>query len=350
MNVRPLCLDGGSIRELLDEEIAEWGTPTSVGNMFEYIEQNCDRANIMVGTIPCDGNQINDTTYPDAVAAVRAGKQKAVTEAEWQADPKKRFMWSLGGGSGPTAWVRPPDLNGVQPGSLKPAYIRGAATDAQVGAGHDSSMQGHIHGNTGSGTPNAGQIGVGGQSNTGVNVQPTTGPRADGTNGEPKVSDETRGVGAHYLWTVRVFGTVSNPGAVDAAQLATDLAVANAKIATLESKQGDIYAYPNSGTEASPANISINSRYVVANPFPGFKVGVEVQILYEGVWCVVRMGGSGAASYGAEVAQHSDGTLVLITGTQYMITASALHYFSGVRPASANVAASLPSRLSVHKL
>ena len=122
------------------------------------------------------------------------------------------------------------------------------------------------------------------------------------------------------------------------------------EIAEWVKKHGDVYAYPNSGTEPSPATIAINSRYVVANPFPGFKVGVEVQILYEGVWCVVRMGGSGAASYGAEVAQHSDGTLVLITGTQYMITASALHYFSGVRPASANVAASLPSRLSVHKL
>lgn len=124
----------------------------------------------------------------------------------------------------------------------------------------------------------------------------------------------------------------------------------DAEIADLKSKEGGVYAYPNNGTEASPAAIAINSRYVVANPFPGFKVGAEVQILYEGAWCVVRMGGSGAASYGAEAGQHSDGTLVLVTGTQYMITASALHYFSGVRPASANVTASLPSRLLVHKL
>lgn len=42
--------------------------------------------------------------------------------------------------------------------------------------------------------------------------------------------------------------------------------------------------YPNGGTEEAPANVSINTRYVMANPFLGEPVIVVAEILYDGIW------------------------------------------------------------------
>lgn len=42
--------------------------------------------------------------------------------------------------------------------------------------------------------------------------------------------------------------------------------------------------YPNGGTSESPANISINSRYIMENPFPGKLVMCEAEILIDGKW------------------------------------------------------------------
>lgn len=42
--------------------------------------------------------------------------------------------------------------------------------------------------------------------------------------------------------------------------------------------------YPNGGSPSSPANVTINSRYVMDNPFPGFYVSCEVQILISSKW------------------------------------------------------------------
>jgi hypothetical protein len=41
---------------------------------------------------------------------------------------------------------------------------------------------------------------------------------------------------------------------------------------------GFAIVYPNGGSESSPANVSINSRYVNSNPFPGHEVICEAQI------------------------------------------------------------------------
>lgn len=69
---------------------------------------------------------------------------------------------------------------------------RGVDVGRVLGAAQLHAMQGHIHENTGSGTPDTGKIGVGGQTNTGVKVQPTGGPVSDGVNGVPLTAKETR--------------------------------------------------------------------------------------------------------------------------------------------------------------
>lgn len=76
---------------------------------------------------------------------------------------------------------------------------------------------------------------------------------------------------------------------------------------------GFAYAYPNGGTEAAPATITINSRYTVANPFPGHEVIVLAEILIGGKW-----GDAGwfysSGGYGTKGSQLDLNTLVVQTG------------------------------------
>ncbi|MNT27879.1 hypothetical protein D3C72_1635310 [compost metagenome] len=83
---------------------------------------------------------------------------------------------------------------------------------------------------------------------------------------------------------MHAFGAVVNPGSVDAAQLASDLAALDAEFQTLVGQIEFTIIYPNGGSEASPANIAINSQYVLTNPFPGHHVILEPEVLYEGNW------------------------------------------------------------------
>jgi hypothetical protein len=76
---------------------------------------------------------------------------------------------------------------------------------------------------------------------------------------------------------------------------------------------GFAYAYPNSGTEAAPATVTVNSRYTVANPFPGHEVIVLAEILIGGKW-----GDAGwfysSGGFGTKGSQLDLNTLVVQTG------------------------------------
>lgn len=340
----------GKIYGLMGNELVEIPAQSGGGGeLFEYSWHNGPRSSIgeiTPGRIPADGQQITLLQYPEAVQAVLDGKQNSVPAAEWLATPSKRNCWGIGDG-----YVYVPDLNGARADTGKPFYLRGGPE------GLDGTSVGDaIRDIVGSF-----------QSRTNIAIAPTGAfsavevagvGAANAASGQlvtfqaSKVvptADENRVKTAYGVWTVRVFTEVSNGGAVDAAQLATQLAVVDAKVQALDANTGFTIIYPNGGTQASPANVAINSRYVESNPFPGFPIMCSVELLYGGEWCEVKMGGSGAASYGADAGQHNNSSIVLITGTQYLITTSALHYFSGVRP-GAHVTTGLPCRIKVWKL
>lgn len=44
--------------------------------------------------------------------------------------------------------------------------------------------------------------------------------------------------------------------------------------------------YPNGGSAVNPANVTINTRYTMANPFPGHEIDLKVQLQYGGEWGV----------------------------------------------------------------
>lgn len=336
--------------EWYDRINSAWKEFSVSGELFDYAWHNGPRSSIDIGRVATDGQQLLFLTYPDVCQAIWDGKQHAVTESVWQADPTKRNCWSQGDG---TSWVRVPDLNAVVAGTGKAFYLRGGPSAVNGTSAGDaireiSGVVGVVYGGAGFEPtgPYASEASVGNLT-------------ADGGRNWNKVSfsasrvvptaDENRVKTAYGVWTVRVFTEVSNVGALDAGQIATQLSAVDANVQALNDGTGFTIIYPNGGTQASPANVAINSRYVTSNPFTGFPVMCSVELLYGGEWGEVKMGGSGTASYGAEAGQHNNSSVVLVTGTQYLITSTALHYFSGVRP-GASVSTGLPCRIKVWKL
>lgn len=45
--------------------------------------------------------------------------------------------------------------------------------------------------------------------------------------------------------------------------------------------------YPNGGNATSPANVTINNRYTIPNPFPGHEIDFRIQLQFGGEWSCV---------------------------------------------------------------
>lgn len=97
------------------------------------------------------------------------------------------------------------------------------------------------------------------------------------------------------------------------AGVSSDVAVTPSKLAGVADFA---MIYPNGGSEASPATVTANTRYVVTNPFPGYRVFCEPEILIAGAW-----GYPGwyylndtSAGHGVSAHQHNNGDVVVQTG------------------------------------
>lgn len=86
--------------------------------------------------------------------------------------------------------------------------------------------------------------------------------------------------------------------------------------------------YPNSGTEANPATISVNSSYVEANPFSGYYVACQAEIQYGGDWYPCNQVGITLSShgYGVDVGQINDGSIKVVTGSAYIAQTPVTRY------------------------
>lgn len=131
-------------------------------------------------------------------------------------------------------------------------------------------------------------------------------------------------VGTEGKWVVKLFGTVTNPGSADAAQLSSDFANLDSRVTALESNgTADVdftIIYPNGGSAESPANVTVNTRYVEANPFPGHYVLCEAEIHREGVWGSTGWWGQSVVS-GVRAGQLAD-SIIIQTGASYLDTSS----------------------------
>jgi len=106
-----------------------------------------------------------------------------------------------------------------------------------------------------------------------------------------------------------------------------------------------VWLYPNGGTASSPANIAVNSRYVMNHPFPGFHVKCVLQLLYNSNW------GNPSFTYTSvgvgATANVLGNNIIVQTGGSYLISTSA----NGGDPfgISTNVAGPLPCRVYCEK-
>lgn len=295
----------------------------SGGELFEYAWHNGPRSSIAPGRVPTDGQQLLLLTHPDVCQAIWDGKQHAVNESAWQADPTYRNCWSRGDGQ---SWVRVPDLNAAVAGTGKPFYLRGGD-----GSLNGSSVGDAIRNITaGMALLQGGKRGLAAtDGGTGAVRTYATGighnaPIVEGTswgftfNASLVVptADENRVKTAYGVMTVRVFTEVSNKGALDASQLATQLGLTDARVQTLDANTGFTIIYPNGGSAAAPANAAINSRYVTANPFPGYHVICCAELFVGGAW-----GATGwiysAGGMGVVAAKHGD-NIITTTGSTHL--------------------------------
>ncbi|WP_025135933.1 hypothetical protein [Achromobacter sp. DH1f] len=253
------------------------------------------RTSIPAGQIPADGQTASRATFPDLAAMVVAGTLPVVSEADWLADPLKRGAYTLGDGS---TTIRMPDYNGKSSGSIGALFMRG---DGSLSSGVDGSIQRDAMQNI------AGSLDIGwGRNIARMVANPsgnTNGPFrtvVDGGNGYlvegsarvasdyassytfdasrvARTASETRPSNVAGVWTVQAFGAVTNPGAADAAQLASDYAALNSAFQSLETSVGFVHYYPG-GSLQNPPTIQTNTRYVYDNPFPGCPVVCEAQL------------------------------------------------------------------------
>ena len=184
------------------------------------------------GTVYGDGQLLNRNQFPTLVSELLAGHLPVVSDAVWLSDPSKRGCYTLGNG---TTTFRVPDLNGVYAGSIKAPVFRGDG-GFTIGDVQRSSVPnitgGFVIGRT-TGAVNETATEITGAFYKGATfgsaaeqLGTTTGKvlkfdasRVSGVYTEGV--DEVRANGIIIVWVVRTHGVVNNPGAVDAAVLAS---------------------------------------------------------------------------------------------------------------------------------
>lgn len=104
--------------------------------------------------------------------------------------------------------------------------------------------------------------------------------------------------------------------------------------------------YPNGGSEGSPANVSINTRYSLDNPFPGHHVLCVAEIQLGGVWgppgWMYNSGGQGVLA-----ARESGDDIIVQTGSSQVYNRA---NFAGGVHGGATAGTSAPCRVLVYKV
>ncbi|MGE8501698.1 MAG: hypothetical protein ACN6P1_05610 [Pseudomonas sp.] len=148
----------------------------------------------------------------------------------------------------------------------------------------------------------------------------------------------------------RLFLKKANGDMVDVTSIAGIIGLTEALAGKVNAGDVDFtIIYPNGGSEASPANVAINTRYVEANPFPGYRVICIAQMQYLGGWADIGLSGyASSQSAGIGVAQRGDGSIVVETGSHFLGTVTP--YMPWAATTRSNLAAAAPCRVKVWKV
>lgn len=327
------------------------------------------RSPMRTGYASGDGQTLSRALYPDAFAAIQAGLVPVCSDADWLADPAKRGCFTLGDGS---TTFRVPDYNGVQPGSYGPVYLGGG----NVAGG--SILRDRIQNITGEGAPfYLAGVGVSSGALSSTTYGPT--PAKVGVKGADygenstikfdasrvaRTGATTRPITAEGCIAIRLFGAVQNAGSADAAALASavvDLSVrvsvVEGKVVVLEQRKSTCLVNAT-GTGAPhetvvaqlPANITINSRYVIPNPFgSGVPVLLVAEIFLGGAWCDPSFVlADGNVGYGVKATHKSDTGIIVQTGVGGLVVSG--HQSGTGHTSIQGTITSAPCRVFVHRL
>lgn len=323
------------------------------------------RSSIPPGQIPLDGQTVSRALFPDLAALVTAAGITAVpvvSEALWLSDPTLRGAYTAGDG---VTTIRLPDFNGKSADSLGAVVRRGdgvlsAETNGviqrdamQVITGAQNMAYGVVTGaGTGVFSGSRQQDGPARSRSGYADSGASDNIRFDNT-GVVRTASENRALNVTGVWTVHAFGAVTNPGSVDAAQLASDYAVLNAGVQSLDAALDFAIIYPGGGNAAAPGTVAVNTRYITPNPFPGHHVMVDVQIQLVGGsgdwgnpnWIYTNVDGG----IGVRSAQLNGGSIVTQTGASYLCTSTGANGGSPFGNVAA-VTTPRPCRVLVRKL
>lgn len=325
------------------------------------------RSPMRTGYAAGDGQTLSRALYPDALAAIQAGLVPVCTDADWLAYPAKRGCFTLGDGS---TTFRVPDYNGMHPGSYGPVYLGGgsAASGAILrdriqnilAGGFGGTERGFLPAETnnisGAFTKTRLPIGIAPSDSIGSYERYSLGIDASLV---ARTGDTTRPITAEGCLAIKLFGAVQNAGSADAAELATAVADLAARVSVLEQRKSTCLVNAT-GTGAPhetvvaqlPANVAINSRYVLPNPF-GSNTPVEcwAEVFANNKWSrtgfTYATNGSGSSGYGANASYVQGEGIVVQTGGNAVLTFS---NNSGSGHGISATVTSAPCRVFVRKL
>ena len=216
-----------------------------------------NRAAIPAGYAPADGQTLARSLYPDAWAGIAAGNVPVATDAAWLATPTERGKFTAGDGA---STFRLPDYNGKSAGTAGALFMRGDGLNSNGNDGviQPDAFQSHWHRTY---SANVGSGGVGLATST-TTLQPVPDaqtlvhdPISDGVNGTPRMTLETRPINVTGCWVIRLFGAVVNPGAADAAQLATEVSKLGADKVPFTAFLGANQSLASSGYQKLPGGL-----------------------------------------------------------------------------------------------
>ncbi|CAN7624646.1 hypothetical protein LJR232_004558 [Aquipseudomonas alcaligenes] len=271
-----------AVKALIQEQIAGLGS----GLPLFHVSWSPSRQLVNSGQPFADGGLFSRTLFPDAWAAIAAGKVPVVDDALWLSDPAKRCYYSRGDGA---TNFRIPDYNGKYPGSIAAVFLRGDGVMSAGAAGdiQRDQIQTHRHPTVvgSAASPSAinsrfpvessltNSIAGGTSLQNHYSVQSDV-PAADGN---ARVGSETRPINVTGSWTIKLFGEVVNSGSVDMASLATEYANLASRVTLVEAKISSrgtlIFADEKMpGTHGGSAVAGVNTRTlntVRYNTIPG---------------------------------------------------------------------------------
>lgn len=253
------------------------------------------RASIPAGFVAADGQELSVLTFPEAAKAIAEGVVPVVSEEEWQADPFMRVSYVAASSEGK---FRIADLNGCYADSLGAVFLRGGSGDViDTGRIYKDALGDAYVPITYTANNNAlGAKWNGSKIRLMCGIDMAGSGWTGGTANWVIIEDlnkinfgnsETRPLNTKGCWIIKLYGAVVNTSQADFAQLVSDYANLVAKFSSFESwlkTKKFTLIYPNNGTEEKPAEVTVNTRYIMDNPFPNTPVICEAEILANGVW------------------------------------------------------------------